>query len=284
MDAIKKFHSNWSDAIYTDLQRCLRAFVAGNAIVEIINKKPRTFKLINDGKNVLRISGLLSVLNIQTRYNVPISIWIQHQYPVTPPTISIACDLISPNNSIILIKSHPHVDENGMIYLPYLSTWNPQISTILDIMAHMVKIFEGNLPIRSIPVCPSPIPPPPPSVAEESDKDRLIKNAIASIATEIQQTLWNNTITNEDERSLDWIDKFATKIPVITEMKDEDPLNYRLAKAVALGLAIETHLSKLQEFFMMNPIGSSSLEKHITDVRSLGRRLFYAYNFTKERK
>lgn len=49
---------------------------------------------------------------------------------------------------MVFRKGHPHVDvQNGLVYLPYLSEWSPERSSVLGVVHALVKAFEAKPPV-----------------------------------------------------------------------------------------------------------------------------------------
>ena len=291
METIKKFRPNWPQSVLSDLERALKAF-CGPAVIEIC-KLPAVLivKKLNPDEDIptedaLCISGSLSIRNVMTRYKIPISVWLRNQYPLTPPFLTLAHPWLPQN--VIIVKTHSHVDERGVIFLPYVHMWNSKTSNITDVLGEIVRIFDGNLPIKFVPhQAPPPMPPAasksPNGLAADLDKkkEQEIRAAVSLITNRLQEAFWTNVahLTMENERSLDWIDIFAEKDLTLCEMKEKDMANYNLAKAVALGIAIENHIAAMRDAYMANAF--LPLPRYIANVRAFSRRQYYAYRLTK---
>jgi ESCRT-I complex subunit TSG101 len=66
---------------------------------------------------LLSLTGTIPVAIRGNTYNIPVSIWLPHQYPHVPPIA-----FVTPTNQMV-IKPNQHVDLAGKIYHPYLSYW-----------------------------------------------------------------------------------------------------------------------------------------------------------------
>lgn len=90
-------------------------------------------------------------LSIQSEV-LPIQVWLTHLYPLDPPIIFA----ISPGMGIVpedgreveisaAIKTpHPNVDNAGQCYCTALSCWNPQQSTLCNILVSLVDELRKN--------------------------------------------------------------------------------------------------------------------------------------------
>lgn len=51
-------------------------------------------------------------------YNIPVEIWIMDTHPYNPPLCYVK------PTADMKIRQNKHVDQNGRVYLPYLTEWN----------------------------------------------------------------------------------------------------------------------------------------------------------------
>lgn len=72
-----------------------------------------------NGKSELlvHIFGTIPVIFRGATYNIPISIWVPHQYPKHPPIV-----FVTPAKDMA-IRPGNHVDLSGKCYHPYLANW-----------------------------------------------------------------------------------------------------------------------------------------------------------------
>jgi len=117
------------------------------------------------GQQVLFLAGTLPIWYNTNQYNIPINIWVVDAYPLAPPVI-----YVTPTPDMVIKPKHRHVDSTGMVYLPYLSTWNATSCNILNLASVMSQIFGQDPPVRAIsgpssstPQIPTQPPPQPPS-------------------------------------------------------------------------------------------------------------------------
>lgn len=280
---IRQFGENWPESVFADLHRCVQAFVTPPTI-EIIREgfpfnKYHVHRRNFDNNEWLCITGQLSIRNIRHRYNVPIVIWISHKFPTDAPIVTLL-----DSTDIAIMPDHSNVDKRGLIFLPYLNSWNAS-NTLLDMLVMTVNVFEGNLPIQRKPItCQQPAAVKQHSVIvneEQVRQNQFVKCAIKSLAHELGDALWDNTapLTAENEQTIDWIDIYADADSVIKDMKVRNFSNYRIAEAVALGIAIDSHLNRLHDKFVLTHF--TNLSTYIAIIRAMGRRQTFAFIHAK---
>lgn len=72
-----------------------------------------------DGRSqlLLNVHGTIPVIFRGATYNIPLTVWLPHQYPRQPPVA-----FVTPARDM-LIRPGNHVDPNGRCYHPYLANW-----------------------------------------------------------------------------------------------------------------------------------------------------------------
>ncbi|KAK6513335.1 hypothetical protein TWF281_004966 [Arthrobotrys megalospora] len=119
----------------------------------------------DDGRSdlLLCLHGTLPVSFRGAVYNIPLNVWIPHQYPNTPPTV-----MVVPGKNMA-IRPTNHVDTNGRCYHPYLAYWsqNSDKSTLIDLCGQLKDVFSKEPPLYSKQPPPTTVhsPPPPPVAA-----------------------------------------------------------------------------------------------------------------------
>ncbi|KAK6339568.1 hypothetical protein TWF718_008968 [Orbilia javanica] len=150
----------------------------------------------DDGRSdlLLCIHGTLPVAFRGATYNIPVSIWVPHQYPNTPPTV-----MVVPGKNMA-IRPTNHVDTNGRCYHPYLAYWsqNPDKSTLLDLCAQLKDVFSKEPPLYSkqpplqvhqpSPSPPPPPPPPRPPLPHDIEAQRALSHPLALAQPQAQAT------------------------------------------------------------------------------------------------
>ncbi|KAK9248783.1 UEV domain-containing protein [Lipomyces tetrasporus] len=111
---------------------------------------PRTHVYTYENGNsqlLLNFHGTIPTTFRSAVYNIPVSIWIPHEYPFAAPFA-----FVTPTASMSLRPGN-HVDTNGRVYHPYLSYWNgtdPQ-TNLLGLCAVLCDIFGKEPPVYGKP-------------------------------------------------------------------------------------------------------------------------------------
>lgn len=77
-------------------------------------------------------------------YNIPVTIYFDAPYPKQPPRC-----FVTPTNGMALKPNHLNVDAGGMIYLPYLSSWSENASTLPQLLTAVTECFSQSPPVYS---------------------------------------------------------------------------------------------------------------------------------------
>lgn len=99
---------------------------------------------------LFNLTGTIPVIIKSERYNIPISLWIPEAYPYRPPLV-----YVTPTRDMAITRGHPHVDAGGVVYLPYISTWNPT-HNLLPLVQAMCLVFGKQSPLYAVQRSPSP--------------------------------------------------------------------------------------------------------------------------------
>lgn len=94
------------------------------------------------GVPVMNLAGTVPILYQGTRYNIPVRLWIPEAYPYRPPLV-----YVTPTPEMSIVRGHQHVDPAGMVYHPYLSTWNPASHSLLGMMQSVCQVFGIQPPL-----------------------------------------------------------------------------------------------------------------------------------------
>eukprot|EP01134_Creolimax_fragrantissima_P003024 CFRG3024T1 len=109
--------------------------------------QPRTeMYTTNDGRSrsLLNLFGTLPIEYRGCRYNIPIVVWILNVHPENVPVV-----YVMPTSSM-LVKPGPHVDNDGLVYHPYLSSW-VRGSTLSGLMYYLREVFGQSPPVYARP-------------------------------------------------------------------------------------------------------------------------------------
>ncbi|XP_055335631.1 tumor susceptibility gene 101 protein-like isoform X2 [Paramacrobiotus metropolitanus] len=98
-----------------------------------------------DGSNkeLMNLFGTLPINYKGSTYNIPVQIWLMDTHPQNPPFC-----YVKPTPDM-KIKPNLHVDQNGRVYLPYLTDWRHNSSDLLEFCHIMAMIFGEQPPVYS---------------------------------------------------------------------------------------------------------------------------------------
>lgn len=86
--------------------------------------------------------GVLPISYSGATYNIPVTIYFDPPYPNQPPRC-----FVTPSTGMALKTGHPHIDANGMIYIPYLSNWSGKNSKLTELATYLISTFSSNPPV-----------------------------------------------------------------------------------------------------------------------------------------
>lgn len=78
-------------------------------------------------------------------YNIPVEIMVMSYHPNGPPKM-----YVKPTQNMEVKQRHDHVDRNGLIYLPYLTTWDPIRSSLIGGISAMIEVFSRIPPVYAV--------------------------------------------------------------------------------------------------------------------------------------
>jgi len=97
-------------------------------------------------QNLLRVVGTLPITHRGATYNIPLTLWIPYQFPNQPPTC-----FVTPTHDMAIKPRHKHVSSQGLIYHPYLSSWNPYSSNLIALTTNLQSVFGPEPPVYAKP-------------------------------------------------------------------------------------------------------------------------------------
>ncbi|KAK9473244.1 UEV-domain-containing protein [Dipodascopsis tothii] len=120
---------------------------------------PRTSVYTHEnGKSqlLLNLKGTLPVSFRSSSYNIPIDLWVPHEYPQAAPFAFVV-----PTQTMGLRPGN-HVDTNGRCYHPFLSYWHEQPgASIAGVCTVLADVFSKEPPVYAKPAeAATPAPPP----------------------------------------------------------------------------------------------------------------------------
>jgi ESCRT-I complex subunit TSG101 len=148
-------------------EECVRTKGYSNPafIAELIRCLPNVYDTIyaesdefvsSDGtcSELLVFKGTLPIFHLGSSYNIPVAIWINLDYPVSPPTV-----YVTPTPSMQIQPNHKHVDLEGRCYLHYLSEWDEHSHDLVGLCIELSSVFSALPPVFArtpvtSPACP----------------------------------------------------------------------------------------------------------------------------------
>lgn len=112
---------------------------------------------------LLMIQGTIPIFFKANQYNIPVAFYLPEPFPTVAPLC-----YVKPVAGMLIKPRHLHVDTQGQIYLPYLRHWQPQSSTLVDLIAILSSVFSDDPPVYS---ALESQPPPPPGPAPVSSSN-----------------------------------------------------------------------------------------------------------------
>ncbi|CAG0898203.1 unnamed protein product [Cyprideis torosa] len=99
--------------------------------------------VFKDGKTMelICLKGAIPVTYKENQYNIPIEIYVQDAHPYATPIA-----YVKPTQDM-WIKPSRNVNENGLVFLPYLHEWKPNQSDLLGLVQVMCVVFGDRSPV-----------------------------------------------------------------------------------------------------------------------------------------
>lgn len=103
---------------YTSPPRTYNDVATSLAAIPSLSPRTRVYTHENgQSELLLQLSGTLPAVFRGQPFNVPITIWVPHEYPANPPTA-----FITPPQDLA-VRPGNYVDPSGKCYHPYLANW-----------------------------------------------------------------------------------------------------------------------------------------------------------------
>ena len=103
------------------------------------------FENNGDTSNTLCLQGTIGILFRGQEYQQLVDIYLPPGYPNRPPV----CYVRIAGPTMHLKENHPHVANDGQVYLPYLHEWNPDTHSLIELVVAMSSIFSALPPVFS---------------------------------------------------------------------------------------------------------------------------------------
>ncbi|OQR91519.1 dual specificity protein phosphatase, partial [Thraustotheca clavata] len=94
---------------------------------------------------MLSLTGTIPIYYNGNQYNIPVEIWMPEAYPFAAPTC-----YVRPTADMMIKSGHPHVDQNGLIMLPYSTHWDSDHS-LAELIGYQCSVFGTQPPVYKRP-------------------------------------------------------------------------------------------------------------------------------------
>lgn len=107
------------------------------------------------GTQVIVLMGTIPIFFNGVQYNIPLNIWVVDTYPLTAPmcvlnpTPGLKNFAVNLTIDMIIKPKHNNVDAQGICYLPYLTNWSSNSSSLVPLLTAMSQAFSLDPPLRS---------------------------------------------------------------------------------------------------------------------------------------
>ncbi|EPQ58155.1 UEV-domain-containing protein [Gloeophyllum trabeum ATCC 11539] len=124
-----------------------RVYADANAVLSRFPTiRPKTdVYTFDDGRTqlLLCLHGLLPITFRQASYNIPIAIWITHDFPRRPPLVYVV------PTSEMLVKAGKYMDVSGKCNITYIQNWErkSEACNLLSLMEEMQDEFSREPPV-----------------------------------------------------------------------------------------------------------------------------------------
>lgn len=100
--------------------------------------------VFNDGtqQKLFKLAGTIPIQYRSATYNIPVSLWLPLNFPKNCPIC-----YVTPVPSMRIKAKHMHVDGQGLIYHPYLHSWQQQQSNLVELVGLLCSVFGKDPPL-----------------------------------------------------------------------------------------------------------------------------------------
>lgn len=134
-DLLVRCNYKYKDQTKRDIQSTLSYFKELNLIVD------KYIYPNGQAKDLVTLNGTIPVTYKNSRYNIPVQLFLSDAHPYTPPLCYVRP---TPEMSV---NVSDHVDANGRINLPCLREWNFPSSDIYMLLSLMAMKFSEQSPV-----------------------------------------------------------------------------------------------------------------------------------------
>eukprot|EP00406_Dinophysis_acuminata_P010780 CAMPEP_0179223594 /NCGR_PEP_ID=MMETSP0797-20121207/7324_1 /TAXON_ID=47934 /ORGANISM="Dinophysis acuminata, Strain DAEP01" /LENGTH=167 /DNA_ID=CAMNT_0020930487 /DNA_START=96 /DNA_END=595 /DNA_ORIENTATION=- len=111
-------------------------------ICSTLQPNSETFSGGGRSMRLFYLYGVLPITYKNATFNIPVTIYFDTPYPKQAPRC-----FVTPTAGMALKKAHPHVDQGGMIYVPYLASWNERSSALTELIGVLTSVFSSAPPV-----------------------------------------------------------------------------------------------------------------------------------------
>lgn len=100
--------------------------------------------VFNDGtqQQLFKLEGTIPIQYRSNQYNIPVALWLPLNFPSKCPIC-----YVTPVANMKIKQKHMHVDSQGLIYHPYLHSWQASGSTLVELVGLFCSVFGKEPPL-----------------------------------------------------------------------------------------------------------------------------------------
>jgi len=100
--------------------------------------------VFNDGtqQQLFKLEGTIPIQYRSNQYNIPVALWLPLNFPTNCPIC-----YVTPVSNMKIKQKHLHVDSQGLIYHPYLHSWAPKQSNLVELVGLFCSVFGKDPPL-----------------------------------------------------------------------------------------------------------------------------------------
>lgn len=136
--------------VFSDVSTLLRH------IPSLVPKPRELFQTDGSISNLMCLDGTVPITYRGSTYNIPVEVYLKLGFPREPPIC-----YVRPTATMFVKSGHPHVDTEGLVWLPYLHEWRETSHSLLPLCQEMQRVFSTDPPVHAKPTAQRQQPPPP---------------------------------------------------------------------------------------------------------------------------
>lgn len=254
-------------------------------------------------QRLVSLSGTIPITYHGSTYNIPVLVWCMSYHPAGPPVM-----FVTPTRTMMIRERHEHVDSSGLVYLPYLSNWDPVQSNIKSAIMAMAQVFSHMPPVYSQ-VQRNPVADEQRRLSMVANVSKQVENRLRAVSDDAMNDLavllnekdkisraaanvtgemreisaksesLNETLvvsTTERDQLEEWITKFGVRngdVDVDHMIYPQDVQSQQQVECLAEDAALSEALNQLDEALSNQVI---TLETFMKETRRISRDQFFA--------